>query len=353
MKTLIMKIKMLFIFVLWGLAANASIAEEYEKLITEDFTCNQETVLNVNNQYGDINIKNWDKNGILVKVIITLETTSEEKAKLLFSNFDIKMHKSQNTVWAKTRISPRFKTGKKFKVDYEITMPQYVKVDLTNKFGNIFINTLKAHANITLSYGNLQGEDFLYPDQTPESTINLSYARANIAQCNSTKLEMRYSKISIGKCSNLSVISKYSKLNLLENENTILDSKYDAVNIQNTNSMIITMGQYSNFKIGNVTKNIEMHLRYGNFSISHVHKMFESIIIDNQYVAGRIAIDENSEYTLNAKTRYCSINYPNNARVIENITQKAETTLKVVVGNPAINRGKVDIESQYGNISLF
>ncbi len=263
------------------------------------------------------------------------------------------MHKSQNTVWAKTRISPRFKTGKKFKVDYEITMPQYVKINFTNKFGNIFINTLKAHADITLSYGNLQGEDFLYPDQSPESTINLSYAKANISKCSSTKLEMKYSKISIGRCSNLSIVSKYSKLNPLENENTVIDSKYDAVNIQNTNSMLITMGQYSNFKIDNVNKNIEMHLRYGNFSIGNVNKMFESIIIDNQYVAGRIAIDKDSEYTLKAKTRYCSINYPNNARVIENITQKAETSLKVVVGSPAVNRGKVDIESQYGNISLF
>lgn len=353
MKTQLIKLKLLFIFICLGFMANASIAEEYEKLIEEDFVCNQATVLNVNNQYGDINVKNWDKNSILIKVIITLETTSEDKAKLLFSNFDIKMYESKNTVWAKTRISPRFKTGKKFKVDYEITMPQYVKIDFTNKFGNIFINTLNAHANITLSYGNLQGENFLYPDEYPVSSINLSYAKANIAKCNRTKLEAKYSKIRIGQCTDLSLISKYSKLSMIENEIAVLDSKYDAINIQQTKSMTITMGQYSNFKIDNVEQDIEMHLRYGNFSIGNVHKMFKSITIDNQYVAGRIAIAPNAEYTLNAKTKYCSINYPNNARVLENITQQAETTLRVVVGNPAINRGKVDIKSDYGNISLF
>lgn len=353
MKTSFIKLYTLLLLVSMAFAANAGITEEYEKLIEEDFACNQETLLNINNQYGDINVKNWDKNSILIKVIITLETTSEEKAKLLFSNFDIKMYKSKNTVWGKTRISPQFKTSKKFKVDYEITMPKYVRIDFTNKFGDISINTLKAHANITLSYGNLQGETFLYPDETSASTINLSYAKANILQCNSTHLNMKYSKINIDKCNNLKAVSRYSKLHLTDNESTIIDSKYDAINIKNTNSLIVSMGQYSNIKIDNVTNILEMHLRYGNFSIGNIDKMFESITIDNQYVAGRIAIAENSEYTLNAKTKYCSINYPNNAHVIENITQRAETTLKVIVGNPAINRGKVNIKSEYGNISLF
>ncbi len=352
MKTLKFKFSTLLFVILLGFTTNALALDDFEKQIKEVFPATEGTEFSIANKYGNVNIKNWDRDSVSINVTITLETSSEEKAKLLFMGINIKLNKIGNAITAVTEMSNQFKTGHKFSIDYEILMPDYIKLDLTNKFGNIYINTLRAKTNINLSYGNLQGESFLYPETKPVSTINLSYAKATINECNRTKLTLKYSKMNIGTSKALVVVSRYSKLHLDNNDTVIADSKYDAFDIVNTNTFMVTMGQYSDFKIENVNKNLELNLRYGNCKVDNVSKGFESIKIDNQYVASRIAIEEGTNYSLDAETKYCGINYPENAQVIEKIVNNSETSLKVIVGKSTSPKGKVQIKSQYGNVSL-
>nr|WP_320119926.1 hypothetical protein [uncultured Marinifilum sp.] len=352
MKTLKFKLSALLLVLFVALGSNVYAVDEYEKEIKEVFASKLGTSLNIHSKYGDIDIKNWEKDSISIKVIITIETTSEEKAKSLFNNIDVKMNKSGNSISAVTEMSHKFKTGKKFKIDYEVFMPAYIQLDISNKFGDIFISKLRAKANINLSYGNLRGESFFYPEEKPVSTINLSYAKASIDECNRTKLSLKYSKMNIGTSKALIVVSRYSKLHLDNNETVIADSKYDAFNVVNTNTFIVNMGQYSDFRIENVNSSLELNLRYGNCKIDNVSKDFKSITVDNQYVASKIAIEEGASYSLEAETKYCGINYPDNAQVIQKIVDNSETSLKVIVGNSNEAKGKVKISSQYGNVSL-
>ncbi|MBI9059025.1 hypothetical protein L3049_17420 [Labilibaculum sp. DW002] len=352
MKSFKSKFSAFLLVLILGFTTNALAIDEYEKEIKEVFTASQGTEFSIVNKYGDIDIKNWDADSVSIVATITIETTSEEKAKSLFNNIDIKLNKVGNNISALTEMSHKFKTGKKFSIDYEIFMPEYVKLDVSNKFGNIYIKALRAKANINLSYGNLQGESFLYPEEKPVSTINLSYAKATVNECNRTKLTLKYSKMNIGTSKALVVVSRYSKLHLDNNETVIADSKYDAFNIVNTNTFLVSMGQYSDFKIENVNKNLELNLRYGNCKIDNVSKDFESIKVDNKYVASRIAIEEGANYSLNAETKYCGISYPDNAQVIQKIVDNSETSLKVIVGNSESPKAKVQINSQYGNVSL-
>ena len=352
MKTLKFKLSTFLFVLLLGFTTNALALDDFEKQIKEVFTAPQGTEFSIINKYGDVNIKNWDRDSVSINVTITLETSSEEKAKSLFKNINIKLDKMGNKIKAITAMSHQFKTGHKFSIDYEIFMPEYVKLDVSNKFGNIYISTLRAKTNINLSYGNLQGESFLYPEDKPVSTINLSYAKATINECNRTKLTLKYSKMNIGTSKTLIVVSRYSKLHLDNNETVLADSKYDAFNIINTNTFIVSLGQYSDFKIENVNKNLELNLRYGNCKIDNVSKDFKSIKVNNQYVASRIAIEEGASYSLDAETKYCGISYPENAQVIEKIVNNSETSLKVLVGSSTSPKGKVKISSQYGNVSL-
>ena len=180
----------------------------------------------------------------------------------------------------------------------------------------------------------------------------MSYAKATIDECNRTKLTLKYSKMNIGLSKALIVVSRYSKLHLDENETVIADSKYDAFNIVSSDVFKVNMGQYSDFRNENVNRALELNLRYGNCKIDNVSRNFESILVDNQYVASKIAIEEGASYSLEAETKYCGINYPDNAEVIQKIVDKSETYLKVIVGNSSEPKGKVKIQSQYGNVSL-
>lgn len=346
------KLTALLLLLFAGLSTQLIASEDYTKTFDGKYAVKEGSQLTIENKYGDIDIKNWDSDSVVIKVTITAHTSSQKKAETLFKGIDINMDQVGKTIMAFTEMEKSFKTGSKFSIDYEVFMPEYIQISLNNKFGNIYINTIRSKANINLSYGSLQAEKFLYPNEKPLSTINLSYAKATINECNRTKLTLKYSKINIGTSETLIVVSRFSKLHLDNNLSVIADSKYDAIDIMNTESLLVSNGQYSDIKIENVSRSLDLNLRYGNCKVANVLSDFESINIDSRYVASRISIAEDAAYMLEAETKYCDISYPSNSQIIEQEKQNSESRIKVIVGNKPSPESKVTVISKYGNVSL-
>ena len=352
MKTTRFKLTVLLLFLSVGISSQVFASDEYIKSFDGKYAVKDGALLTIENKYGDIEIKNWEVDSVVIKATITAHAASEAKAETLFKGIEINMDQIGKTIMAFTEMEKSFKTGNKFSIDYEVFMPDYMQISLNNKFGNIYINTVRAKTNINLSYGNLLAEKFLYPNEKPLSSINLAYAKATINECNRTKLTLKYSKMNIGTSETLVVVSRFSKLHLDNNLSLIADSKYDAINIMNTESVLISQGQYSDIKIGNVSRNLNLTLRYGNCKVDSVSSDFENISLNNQYVPCRISIAEGASYMLEAETKYCDISYPSNSRITENIKNNSETKIKVLIGNNESPKANVHVISEYGNVSL-
>jgi len=346
------KLTTLLLLICIGLSTQVFASDDYIKSFDGKYAVKAGDQLTIENKYGDIEIKNWEVDSVVIKATITAHTSSEAKAESLFKGIEINMDQIGETIMAFTEMQKNFKTGNKFSIDYEVFMPEYIQISLNNKFGDIYINTVKAKTNINLSYGNLLAEKFLYPNEKPLSSINLSYAKATINECNRTKLTLKYSKMNIGTSETLVVVSRFSKLHLDNNISLIADSKYDAFSVMNTESVLISKGQYSDIKIDNVSRNLNLNLRYGNCKVANVASDFESISIDNQYVPSRITIAEGASYMLEAETKYCGISYPSDSQVISEEKNHSESKIKVRVGNSDSPKSRVSVISKYGNISL-
>ncbi len=352
MKTTRFKLTTLLLFLSIAISNQALASDDFLKTFDGKYAVNQGDQLTIDNKYGDIEIKNWEVDSVVIKATITARASNESKAESLFKGIDINIDQIGETIMAFTEMEKSFKTGNKFSIDYEVFMPEYMQISLNNKFGDIYINTVRAKTNINLSYGNLLAEKFLYPNEKPLSRINLSYAKATINECNRTKLTLKYSKINIGNSETLVIVSRFSKVHLDNNISLIADSKYDAINIMNTESVVISKGQYSDIKIENVERQLNLSLRYGNCKVENVSAGFDLIKIDNQYVPTRISIAEDASYMLEAETKYCEISYPSDSQVIESIKNNSETRIKALVGQLNPPESKVQIISKYGNINL-
>lgn len=352
MKTTRFKLTALLLLICIGLSTQVFASDDHIKSFDGKYAVKAGDQLTIENKYGDIEIKNWEVDSVVIKATITAHTSSESKAESLFKGIEINMDQIGETIMAFTEMQKNFKTGNKFSIDYEVFMPEYIQISLNNKFGDIYINTVRAKTNINLSYGNLLAEKFLYPNEKPLSSINLSYAKATINECNRTKLTLKYSKMNIGTSETLVVVSRFSKLHLDNNISLIADSKYDAFSVMNTESVLISKGQYSDIKIDNVSRSLDLNLRYGNCKVANVASDFESINIDNQYVPSRITIAEGASYMLEAETKYCGISYPSDSQVILEEKDNSESKIKVRVGNSDSPTSRVSVISRYGNISL-
>ena len=352
MNTTRFKLTALILLICVGLSNQVFASDDYIKSFDGKYTVKAGDQLTIENKYGDIEIKNWEADLVVIKATITVHASSKYKAESLFKGIEINMDQIGETIMAFTEMEKGFKTGNKFSIDYEVFMPEYIQISLNNKFGDIYINTVKAKTNINLSYGNLLAEKFLYPNEKPLSSINLSYAKATINECNRTKLTLKYSKMNIGTSETLIVVSRFSKLHLDNNISLIADSKYDSFSIMNTESVLITKGQYSDIKIDNVSRSLNLSLRYGNCKVENVASDFDNISINNQFVPSRITIAEGASYMLEAETKYCGISYPSNSEIITEEKNYSASKIKVRVGNSESPQSRVRVISKYGNISL-
>ncbi len=333
--------------------------EDVVENITKAFSAGNNTVLNINTKYGDVDIRDWEKREVKIAVQIIIRDLSPQKAKQVLDNIDINISESDNVIYAETKLNDAFfkivgenyhSDEKKFEINYVVNMPVDVKLSLENKYGNIFINKLTSKSDITLKYGNLQANQLFSSGKENMTEINLGYSKGTIESCQWLKLNIKYSKINIQNSRALIVLSKYSKLGIEKSSSIVSESKYDTYQI-GILSNFVTEAQYSNFKFDKLMNKLRINTTYTDIKIGYVSPAFESIEIENSYGSVSIGIDPEASYKINGHARYAKIHYPSNSKV-NRFQENTEMTVKGVVGKKNDNLPYVKIETKYGSINL-
>lgn len=361
MKTIYNKLALIFIANLAITGVNA-IGDEYSKSISKDFDVNKNTTLEVVNKYGMIEVDNWDKSAVHIDVKITVEHSDRDEAARLLQMIHVKFTTEPDIIRAITEIDKDFGTssiwfggghreGKKFRIDYKISVPRKINIRLNNKYGNILINEISGLTEIDLKYGNLNINKLTRGDEKPLNTIVVGYGKAAITEANWLKLSISYSPMaSIDRCKALILLSKYSKATIENASSLVAESAYDGYNIGSLSNLVLT-GKYSSYNIGNVSKQIDAEVKYSGFKVGSVPVGFESIKVENSYGKVDIGIARDASYSLNAFVKYAGIKYPDNDR-ISSISENTSTTVKGIVGNGKPT-ATVNINSAYGGVDLM
>ncbi len=354
-------IRILFLLLSIYLFGQVSFCQDKQiKKFNNEYTAHKNTLLKLNNKYGNIDIRDWDKNEISIEVTILLKNVSSQRADQIFDKVNINFSEEGDVIIVETEYDEeffriinkdQFLQEKKFEVNYLIMMPSYVKADVVNKYGNIFISNLASPSTIQLKYGSLKINQIVAKDKDHMALVELGYSKGTIEDCEWLKILTKYSQLSVQKSKALIIISKYSKLNIEEGSTLICESKYDSYDI-GTLSNFVTEAQYSNFRFDEITRKIDLETKYTDVKVMKVPAGFESIDIQNSYGSVKIIIDPSASYTLKGYAKYAKINYPDNNRV-NRIQENTELTVEGTVGTTGKGSGKVNIETKYGGISLY
>jgi len=334
-------------------------SEEFSKNLHKEYDADANTLLIIQNKFGDVDINNWDKNQVSIDVTITIDHHNEEKAKELIDFIDVKFSQSGSTIEAITEIDDKFSkwnsfsfgdNKKEFSIDYKINIPKNIKVDLSNKYGSVFINEITGHSKISVKYGNLKINKLSRENKKPLNEIYLAYSNGKIDECKWLNLTLKYSKLEIEGCKALIAVTKYSKLYVDKASSIVCESKYDEYRIGNI-ANFVTTSAYTDFDIDEITKKLEFDNRYGNLNVDYVPKDFESIEIENEYGDIDIAIDMNASYNLKGSAKYADIDYPEEGRV-SRIKESSSLNVDGYVGTNGETKSKVHIITKYGSVDL-
>jgi len=324
--------------------------DDFKKEYTKQFKVNESTLVQMSNKYGDMNIENWNENTVDIKVVVSVKTSNKSKADNTFGKININFKQEANLVSAVTQINESM-NNTDFHIDYFVKMPKTVNIDISNSYGNLFLDENNGFATINVKYGNFTINKLGRQQEKPTNYINVAYSNGvcNINECGWLKLELGYSKISIGTATALIIGSKYSSLKIKTCKSIVTESKYDHPFKVGTVKNFVCTGAYSNFEISKLYNMLEADLKYSDFDVSEVDKDFELIKLKLRYGKASFNIPQIPGYDLKAESAYGSVNYPDN-KSINKIIDQTESSVWGVVGNSP--KAKVIIDSKYGTVDL-
>ena len=331
--------------------------EEYSKNLHKEYDANANTLLFIQNKFGDIDINNWDKNQVSIDVTITVDHTNEAKAKEMLDYINVSFNQSGDRIEAITTIDDKFNRvnnfsfdKKEFSIDYKVYIPKNIKLNAENKYGSLFINEITGESVISVKYGNLKINKILRENVKPLSEVNLAYSNGTITECEWLNVNLKYSKLQIDKSKAIIAITKYSKLYVDNASSIVCESKYDEYRIGKITNFVATTA-YTNFEFDQVSKKLDIDNRYGGVSVGFVPKDFELIEIENEYGDIEIKIEPGASYNINAYAKYADIDYPSNARVSK-IKENTSLSVEGLIGSDSNTKSVVKVQTKYGDVEL-
>jgi hypothetical protein len=339
---------LIFIFLLGIKGAKAS--EEFKKVIRKEFQVNSDALLTLNNKFGKIQITNWEKNEISIEVTITVNASDQESAGKKFSRFNIDFSSNASAVSAITAIEDSKSSGKgHFSVDYIVQAPATNSLDITNKFGDIFINEVQGKARIDLGYGNLEVRKMDNSDNLVEvkfgkarfnaikgAVMTLKYSELNIDYAGSLRLNSKFSDLQAGKIIALNMVMEGGKLNMQKS------------------SSIESRTKFTDIEIERLDQSLNLEIQYGKCEIEEIPADFSTIIVKNKFGDISLNISEQARYSLEAGMKFCELDYPESkAKFSYRSVASTEQSLKGIIGGgEGTPASKVTITSEFGDVSL-
>ena len=330
--------------------------DEVKKEFHEEFETNNNTVLTLDNKYGDMDLKDWDKDLIQIDVVVRVENTSQEKAEKLLSYIAVVFTVEGDAITAKTVFDEKFSNTSTWRddndlsIDYTVYMPKDIQLTLYNKYGNAFISEITGRATIVIKYGKLKANRIYRGNEKPLTEIDLGYSEASIEESDWLKVSMKYSSLNLNTSGAIILLSKYSKIHVNECSSIVIEGKYDEYRFGKL-SNLVAASAYSNFEVEEISEKLSMETEYSDCIVDYMPASFKSIDISTKYGGYRIGIDDNASYQINGQSEYAKISYPDVGKV-SRINENTSMQVNGIVGNDPNPDATVNITSKYGSVKL-
>ena len=213
---------------------------EKVKKITKSYSVGTKEKLNIDNQFGKVQVNTWSKNEVKVDIEIKAFEENDSKAQALLNGVVIDEKRSGELISFKTNISNPEPSGRQdgneirkgVSIDYIIYMPDRNALSITNKFGNIQLPDLSGVVNIKNSYGSVVAGKL----SNSLNSINVNYGSVNIVLgMGSINISYGNLKMSHAKQINATVEFGSTKIEKLTGGGKI-DNKYGSLKIDELQS---------------------------------------------------------------------------------------------------------------------
>lgn len=232
--------------------------------------------LDLSNQYGDIEILNSTGDSIKIIADVTVNSKKEESLQTYLNNVIISYKTGPGYVLAETKWSgdvdffeksyQAVKSGltseNNVKISYKVYIPKYMELNISNKFGNVFLDNHSGRLSLKVAHGDIRARDL---DHVREIDLRFGKLKVNkIGDSKITLTSVKYAEIQLAN--SISIKSTSSDININSVETIMLDSKHDEITI-NSLGEISGIASLSDLKIQQLNNSIRLDAKFGSIRL--------------------------------------------------------------------------------------
>jgi len=305
--------------------------------------------VSIETSFGKVQCVTWDKNQVTVDVRVNASASTDRDAQKILDAISTQISGNSSEIIIRTAIGNTGNSrNKSFNVDYTINLPRTANLDISQRFGDLFLDDCTGKVKINVEYGNLT----LGSLTDPASDITLKFSKGTINQLGDCKLKLEYSTLKTRRSANLKVNSRFSTYE--SGEVTILDtdSEYDTFMVDRVTEFSGS-GKFSSFKVEELLRKADLAIDYGDLEIKSVADNFILVNLISSFNNIRIRIPSSASYKLNADMSFGECRYPANASV--SVTEKSFTNklYSGIVGSNRSSTARVNIKGKNSDVKLY
>jgi len=369
---------------------------EKSKSFSKSFSVDNNDKVNLNNQYGAIVIKTWDKKEVRVDIDIKAYSNSESDAQKLIDDVSIDANKTGDVVSIKTNMGEKngrygrsVKNGvttwrREVKVSYTLYMPAINPLTVLQQYGNVDLGDFSGPTSLKVQYGNLTAGNL----SNANNYINVQYGKTTVQDLNAAVVKHEYGGgVNIGSVGTIEISAEYVPVNintirksadikveygsgltvgniggnlLLHTEyakinintikgNTVIQQGYGSLTIANVGKLALKT-EYTNVSLGNLNGDANIDMDYNRLSVAEITPACKNFTFNGEYVSVGLGFANNYNANFNLSTSYAGFKYGSNVSSTQ--VSKDDETKKYTgkIGNGG--SANVSIKTEYGSVTF-
>lgn len=207
-----------WMLLMWGSGVKAQTGEEPQ--VKACFPAAKGLQLFVEHRFGRLEVRQQDTDSVGVEIFVL--PVEQQKGW-----GELKSEAWGNTLKLRTTMDAAYNGVDDMEVRMILTVPEYVWVDLSNRYGSIYIPFFNAYlpARFTAVYGSLV-VDTLRSSRDILPALNVSYGSLKVTECPTVEVRAAYARADIGKAANLQLRVEKSGFHIGEADTIIATGKY-------------------------------------------------------------------------------------------------------------------------------
>lgn len=368
---------------------------ERSKSFSKSFSVDNNDKVNLNNQYGSILIKTWDKKEVRVDIDIKAYSNSDADAQKLIDGVTIDANKNGDVVSIRTNISENngmfgkmvknsVTKRRELKVSYVLYMPSINPLTVMQQYGNVDMGNFAGPTSLKVQYGNLTAGNL----SSSNNYINVQYGKTNIQDLNAAVVKHEYGGgVTIGAISTLELDAQYVGVNINTirksadikvqygpglkvgtiGGNLLLNTEYANVNINTIRGntvikesygdlKIATVGkialntEYTNVTLGSLNGDANISMGYNRLIVNDINPSCKSFIFEGEYASADLGFGDRYHANFNVSTSYAGFKYGSN--VSANLVSKDDDAKKYSGKIGSGGGANVSIITEYGAVTF-